>query len=53
MKKLSIVFFVLLLAPKLVVGIDFAPVILELSAPDAINYAFDGSELSIPVTVLI
>jgi hypothetical protein len=51
MKKLLTVFCILLFMPALVLAVDFAPVKMDLSAPQAIHYEFDGSELSIPVTV--
>ena len=51
MKKLTVTFLVLLLAPSLVVAADFAPTKLELTMPEVINYDFDGSTLEIPVTV--
>ena len=48
-------FFILLLGLVLLSSVsyaaDFTPTVLKLKAPSAIHYDFDGSELSIPVTV--
>ena len=51
MKKLLPVITVLVLASSFVFAADFNPTLLKLTAPKSINYQFDGSELSIPVTV--
>jgi len=51
MKKLFITFFLVLLVPSLSLAVEFSPTKLKLTVPETIQYNFDGSALSIPVTV--
>lgn len=51
MKKVFCIFAVMLFAASTVFSGDFAPSIMTLDVPSAIQYEFDGSELKIPVTV--
>ena len=51
MKKFLTVITLLVLASSLVYAADFTPSAMKLSAPSAIHYGFDGSELRVPVTV--
>jgi len=51
MKKLFIIFFLVLLIPSLSLAVEFVPTKLKLTVPETIQYEFDGSTLNIPVTV--
>ncbi|MCE5252177.1 T9SS type A sorting domain-containing protein [bacterium] len=51
MKKIIIALCCLLLVPAITFGVNFSPTPLRLSAPAAIQYNFDGSNLVIPLTV--
>ena len=51
MKKLAILFFLLLFVPSMTLAVDFMPTKLELAAPEVVQYDFDGSTLELPVTV--
>ena len=51
MKKLFIALLLVLLVPSLSLAVDFAPVKLQLTAPETVQYDFDGSEMTIPLTV--
>jgi len=51
MKKLFITFFLVLLVPSLLAADEFMPTKLKLTAAETIQYNFDGSTLTIPVTV--
>ena len=51
MKKLLIFTVALILVASTAYAADFAPTLLKLSAAPLIQYDFDGSDLSIPVTV--
>ena len=51
MKKVLCLSFVLIVFTANVFAASFNPTTLKFSAPDAIQYGFDGSELNIPVQV--
>ena len=51
MKKFVVMTLALMLFASTVFAIDFAPQVMKLSAADAIQYDFDGSEIDIPFTV--
>jgi len=51
MRKLLILTMVLMLVASTSYAANFAPTLLKLTADPIIQYSFDGSELSIPVTV--
>ena len=51
MKKAVFFSLVMLIAASNAFAVNFAPDILRLSAAQSISYKFDGSTLSIPVTV--
>ena len=51
MKKVLFLSFVLVVFAASVYAAEFSPTLLKLSASDAIQYDFDGSELKIPVQV--
>jgi len=50
-KNICIIFIIALFAVSSAFAVDFAPTLLKLSAPSAIQYNFDGSALNIPVKV--
>jgi len=50
-KKACLAALVLILFPVIVFSTNFSPTLLKLSAPAVIRYNFDGTNLSIPVTV--
>ena len=51
MKKAASIVILLMVASTCLYAADFTPPVLTLSAPDVIQYGFDGSSLSVPVTV--
>ena len=51
MKKGSLLVLALLLLATGALALNFAPTVMTISGSPAINYAFDGSDVSIPVTV--
>lgn len=51
MSKIIAVMFVLMLTITSVYADDFNPSLMKLTASDAVQYDFDGSNLEIPVTV--
>ena len=51
MKKVIVLFVALLMCVSSAFCADFSPTLLKVSAPPAIQYDFDGSELEIPVSV--
>ena len=51
MKKALLVVIALVFASTTVFAADFAPTVLKISAPAAVQYDFDGSTLEIPVTI--
>ena len=51
MKKVIVVSVALLMYVSSAFCVDFSPAVMELSAPSAVQYDFDGTELTIPVTV--
>ncbi len=51
MKKLLLVTLLMILVASLSYTADFAPTVMTLTAPAQIQYDFDGSDLSIPLTV--
>ncbi|MBN1291549.1 MAG: T9SS type A sorting domain-containing protein [Candidatus Latescibacteria bacterium] len=51
MKKLIVSFFVLTLLASSSFGLDFAPTLLKIAAPSAVQYDFDNSSLEIPITI--
>ena len=51
MKKALIVVIALVFASTTAFAADFAPTVLKISAPAAVQYDFDGSTLEIPVTI--
>jgi len=51
MKKCIITVCVLVFAASSAFAVNFAPTLLKLSAPEMIQYAFDGSDLDIEVAV--
>ena len=50
MKKIVLCTAILIFIGSSVFAVDFSPTLLRLSAPDIIQYNFDGSGLEIPVT---
>ena len=51
MKRIITVLITLLFTFSIAYAADFAPTLLQLTAPNAVEYQFDGTDLSIPVTV--
>ena len=51
MKKGLFIAVCILFVTSLVAAADFNPTLMKITAPNQIQYNFDGSELSIPVTV--
>ena len=51
MKKVILACITLTVAVSTAFAADFSPTLLKLSADKSILYQFDGSELSIPLTV--
>jgi len=51
MKKYCALFLAFTLIASSAMALDFAPTLLKFSAPDHVNYDFDGSTLAIPLTV--
>jgi len=51
MKNIFFVFVLVMLVASSVSAAPFSPTLLKLSADDVIQYDFDGSELTVPVTV--
>ena len=51
MKKMVFISLTIILAASWSFAADFSPTLLTLTAPEAIQYDFDGTELSIPFTV--
>jgi len=52
MRKLSLVFLVLLFVPSIVFSVDFVPVNkLDIDVQDFVQYNFDGNPVDIPVEV--
>ncbi len=51
MKKSLFIVVCFLFVASLAVAADFSPTLMKITAPDLVKYNFDGSELSIPVTV--
>jgi len=51
MKKLLITFFLVLFVSSLALADAFLPTKLQLTLPETVNYAFDGSVLEIPINV--
>ena len=51
MKKIFIVFVLVMSMASAASAADFTPTLLKLSAPGVVQYDFDGTELDIPVTV--
>jgi len=51
MKQIFVSALALLFLASTAFAADFAPATMTLEAPDQVSYGFDGSELSIPVTV--
>ena len=51
MKRITLATFIVLFLASAAFAAEFAPTLLKLSAPQAVHYDFDGSQLEIPVTV--
>ncbi|MCE5251508.1 T9SS type A sorting domain-containing protein [bacterium] len=51
MKKLFLTIALMLIIPTMVLAIDFSPTVLRLSAPETVQYDFDGKNIEIPITV--
>ena len=51
MRKILLVTLMLLLTASWSFAADFSPILLTLTAPESIQYDFDGSDLSIPFDV--
>lgn len=51
MKKVLVLTALLIFAASQVFAADFAPTPMVISAPETVQYDFDGSELSIPVQI--
>ena len=51
MKKFVICVCVLVIAATHVFAVDFSPTVMNLSAPEVINYDFDGNSIDIPITL--
>jgi len=51
MRKVFVFVFMMVIVASWSFAADFAPTIMTLTAPSAIQYQFDGSELTIPFTV--
>ena len=51
MKKLCVVVLLLALYSSAAFAVDFAPPVLKLTAAPIVQYGFDGTTLSLPVTV--
>jgi len=51
MKKLLVIAVTMFLVPAFAFSADFVPTILTLTAPAEIAYQFDGTDVSIPLTV--
>ena len=51
MKKVFLSLLIVSFMATTAFAVDFTPSLLKLSAPQAIQYGFDGTELRIPVTV--
>ena len=51
MKKFLMFAFLVLFAATTVMAADFAPTPMRISAPSQVQYDYDGSALSIPVTI--
>jgi len=49
MRKIAFVILVLVFASSLAFAADFAPSVMSLSAPEVVEYQFDGSALDVPV----
>ena len=51
MKKIFVISFLVLIVPSFVLAVSFAPSPMVLSSDEVINYAFDGSNVDIPVSM--
>lgn len=51
MKKVALLFVLFAMVASVVSAVPFQPTLLKMTAPTTVKYAFDGSELTIPVTV--
>jgi len=51
MKKITMCALALLMVSSLAFSADFSPTLLRLSAPEAVKYSFDGSDMELSVTV--
>lgn len=51
MKKITIGIAILALFASSTFAANFSPTVMKLTAPSSVLYQFDGSALSIPVTV--
>ncbi|MBN1294913.1 MAG: T9SS type A sorting domain-containing protein [Candidatus Latescibacteria bacterium] len=51
MKKISFAVFTLFLFSSIVFAVEFVPSVMKVSAPENVQYSFNGNELTIPVTL--
>jgi len=51
MKRMIIIIFLVTLLPSLVFAIQFSPAVMSINAGSVIQYDFDGTLLTIPVTI--